>query len=108
MANVSIIGGEIAVVPEVVRELDLAGTCFGAVRKAKVIDGRAIRVGDVIIGVPGAGSHSNGLTPARKGLGDSPQTVFDPLPGTKRPWGEDLLRPHPISLRPGFPALPPA
>src|SRR5438876_4640767 len=35
LADVSIIGGEVAVVPELVRELDLAGTCFGAVRKAK-------------------------------------------------------------------------
>src|SRR5216117_2144467 len=71
MANVSIIGGEIAVVPEVVRELDLAGTCFGAVRKAKVIDGRAIRIGDVILGVPSNGIHSNGLTLARRVLAAS-------------------------------------
>src|SRR5947209_1013305 len=40
MANVSIIGGEIAVVPELVREFDLAGTCFGVVRKSKIVDGR--------------------------------------------------------------------
>src|SRR5205809_1565763 len=71
MANVSIIGGESAVVPEVVRELDLAGTCFGAVRKTKIIDGRAIRPGDVIIGVPSTGIHAHGLTLARRVLADS-------------------------------------
>src|SRR5947209_11478407 len=105
MANVSIIGGEIAVVPEVVRELDLAGTCFGAVRKAKVIDGRAIRVGDVIIGVPSTGIHSNGLTLARKVLRDSSQTVFDRLEETNRPWGEELLEPTAIYVRPVLRAL---
>ena len=105
MANVSIIGGEIAVVPEVVRELDLAGTCFGAVRKAKVIDGRAIRVGDVIIGVPSTGIHSNGLTLARKVLRDSSQTVFDPFAETNRPWGEELLEPTAIYVRPVLRAL---
>src|SRR5439155_311033 len=45
LATVSIIGGEVAVVPELIREIDLAGTCFGAVRKTKIIDGRAIRPG---------------------------------------------------------------
>src|SRR5205807_2044379 len=43
LANVSIIGGEVAVVPELIREIDLAGTCFGAVLKTKVIDGRGVR-----------------------------------------------------------------
>src|SRR5207245_4778202 len=50
LANVTIVGGEIAVVPEIVRDLDLAGTCFGVVRKSKVIDGGLIRSGDVISG----------------------------------------------------------
>src|SRR2546425_12643427 len=49
LANVTIVGGEIAVVPEIVRELDLAGACFGGVRKTKGIEGRAIRAGDASI-----------------------------------------------------------
>src|SRR5205823_8623202 len=75
MANVSIIGGEIAVVPEIVRELDLAGTCFGVVRKSKIIDGRAIRPGDVIIGLPSTGTHANGLTLARRVLAENAITI---------------------------------
>ena len=105
LANVSIIGGEVAVVPELVRELDLAGTCFGVVRKSKVIDGRAIRPGDVIIGLPSTGIHSNGLTLARRVLAESALTVFDPVGGTGRPWGEELLEPTGIYVRPVLRAL---
>src|SRR5436190_6371698 len=88
LANVSIIGGEVAVVPELIREIDLAGTCFGAVRKTKIIDGRAIRPGDVIIGLPSTGIHSNGLTLARRVLADSALTVLDAVGETGRSWGE--------------------
>lgn len=100
MANVSIIGGEVAVVPELVRDLDLAGTCFGVVRKTRIIDGQKIRPGDVIIGVPSSGIHSNGLTLARRVLRDAGLTIFDPVEGTGRPWGEELLEPTSIYVRP--------
>jgi len=100
LANVSIIGGEIAVVPEVVRDLDLAGTCFGVVRKSRIIDGRAIRAGDAIIGLPSTGLHANGLTLARRLLRDAALTVFDPVSGSGRPWGEALLEPTAIYVRP--------
>src|SRR5213596_326180 len=105
LANVSIIGGEIAVVPELVRELDLAGTCFGVVRKSKIIDGRAIRTGDVIVGLPSAGIHSNGLTLARRILRDASLTVFDKVGDSGRPWGEELLEPTAIYVRPVLRAL---
>src|SRR5438876_87329 len=105
LADVSIIGGEVAVVPELVRELDLAGTCFGAVRKTKIIDGRAIRPRDVIIGVPSTGIHANGLTLARRGLAESALTVLDPVGGTGRSWGEELLEPTAIYVRPVLRAL---
>ncbi len=105
LANISIIGGEIAVVPELVREFDLAGTCFGVVRKSKIIDGRAIRPGDVIIGVPSTGVHSNGLTLARAVLRDAALTVFDPVGPAGRPWGTELLEPTAIYVRPVLRAL---
>ena len=105
LANVSIIGGEVAVVPELIREIDLAGTCFGAVRKTKIIDGRAIRPGDVIIGLPSTGIHSNGLTLARRVLADSALTIFDSVPESGRPWGEELLEPTAIYVRPVLRAL---
>jgi len=66
MANVSIIGGEIAVLPELVRGFDLAGTCLGAVKKSEIITGAGIRPGDAIIGVRSTGIHSNGFSLARK------------------------------------------
>jgi phosphoribosylformylglycinamidine cyclo-ligase len=105
MANVSIIGGEIAVVPELVRGLDLAGTCFGVVRKSKIVDGRAIRPGDVILGIPSTGIHSNGLTLARRILRDRTLTIFDKVGGSGRPWGDDLLEPTAIYVRPVLRAL---
>src|SRR5438309_11077613 len=105
LANVSIIGGEIAVVPELVRELDLAGTCFGVVRKSKIVDGRAIRAGDVIVGLPSNGIHSNGLTLARRVLRDASLTVFDKVGESGRPWGEELLEPTAIYVRPVLRAL---
>jgi len=105
LANVSIIGGEIAVVPELVRELDLAGTCLGVVRKARIIDGKRIRPGDAIIGVPSTGIHSNGLTLARRVMAESALTVFDRVDGSGRPWGEELLEPTAIYVRPVLRAL---
>jgi phosphoribosylformylglycinamidine cyclo-ligase len=105
MANVSIIGGEVAVVPELVRDLDLAGTCFGAVQKSKIVDGRAIRPGDVIIGLPSTGIHSSGFTLARRILNDNALTIFDPIEGVGRPWGEALLEPTAIYVKPVLRAL---
>src|SRR2546430_15899725 len=105
MANVSIIGGEIAGVPELVREFDLAGTCFGVVRKSKIVGGRAIRPGDVIVGLPSNGIHSNGLTLARRILRDASLTVFDKVGDSGRPWGEELLEPTAIYVRPVLRAL---
>ncbi len=68
MANVEIIGGETATVPEIVNGLDLSGTSIGIVKKDKLITGEAIREGDLIFGIPSSGIHSNGLTLARKVL----------------------------------------
>lgn len=105
MSNVSIIGGEIAVVPELVRGFDLAGTCCGVVRKSSVVDGQTIRPGDVIIGLPSSGIHANGLTLARRILQDAALTVFDKVGGFGRAWGEELLEPTAIYVRPVLRAL---
>jgi phosphoribosylformylglycinamidine cyclo-ligase len=91
-----------------VRDLDLAGTCFGVVRKSKIIDGRGIRPGDVIIGLPSTGIHSNGLTLARRVLRDAAVTLSDPVGGAGRQWGEVLLEPTAIYVRPVLRAIPKA
>jgi phosphoribosylformylglycinamidine cyclo-ligase len=71
MANVSIIGGETASLPDMVKGLDLAGTCLGAVRKEQVVDSSRMVPGDIIIGLPSTGVHSNGYTLVRRIVADS-------------------------------------
>lgn len=96
-ANIEIPGGELAVLPEVIRGhpspggFDLCGTAIGTVALDQIIGGEEIRPGDAIIGVPSSGLHSNGYTLARRalledgglGLGDAPEglgaTVADAL-----------------------------
>ena len=67
-AGVAIVSGETAVMPNVVRGFDLAGTAVGVVRKDKIITGEQMKVGDIVFGLPSSGVHSNGLTLARKVL----------------------------------------
>ncbi len=68
LANVEIVGGETATVPEIVNGLDLSGTSIGVVKKDALITGEDIKKGDLIFGIPSSGIHSNGLTLARKVL----------------------------------------
>ena len=100
MANLTIIGGEIAVVPEIVRGYDLAGTCLGIAKRKDVVDGRRVRVGDVIIGVASTGIHSNGLTLARRVFRDAGLALDDALPGARGSVGDALLEPTAIYVRP--------
>ena len=65
-ANLDLVGGETAQLPGLVNGLDLAGTCLGVQEKEKVVTGEKIRPGEVILGVPSSGIHSNGLTLARR------------------------------------------
>ncbi|MFB6124123.1 MAG: phosphoribosylformylglycinamidine cyclo-ligase [Haloferacaceae archaeon] len=63
-AGIELVGGETAVMPEVVRSLDLAGTCAGLAAKDAVFAGEA-EPGDALVGFRSSGIHSNGLTLAR-------------------------------------------
>jgi phosphoribosylformylglycinamidine cyclo-ligase len=65
-ANIDIVGGETASLQGLVNGLDLAGTCLGIQKKDRIISGEKIRPGDVIVGVPSTGIHSNGLSLARR------------------------------------------
>jgi len=69
-AGVALIGGETAELPGVYREgeLDFAATCVGIVDRDRVIDGAAVRAGDVVVGLPSAGVHANGFTLVRSVL----------------------------------------
>ena len=71
-AGCALIGGETAELPGVYRdgELDFAGTCVGVVDRGDVIDGSRCARGDVIVGFPSSGLHTNGFTLVRTLIGD--------------------------------------
>lgn len=98
-ANVTLVGGELATVPEIVAGYDLGGTCLGAVRKEAIVDGRKVRPGQVLVGLPSSGTHSNGYTLVRKLLQAAEVSLEDPVPGDGAPWAEVLLRPTEIYVR---------
>ncbi len=78
-SDLSIIGGETATLPEIVNGLDLAGTCLGMVEKDAVITGNDVQIGDVIIGLPSSGLHSNGFTLVRRVVEDNDISLIAPL-----------------------------
>lgn len=67
-ADSSLLGGETAIMPDLYApgEYDLAGFSVGVVEKTRVIDGRAVVEGDVVLGVASSGLHSNGFSLVRK------------------------------------------
>ena len=93
----ALIGGETAEMPGFYAdgEYDIAGFIVGAVDKSKVIDGRSVVPGDVLIAIPSAGLHTNGYSLARRVFfekaGWQPDTVVRELGTTI---GEALLAPH--------------
>ena len=68
LANITILGGETATIPEITKGFDLSGTSIGIVKKDRVISGSGVKAGDLIYGIPSSGLHSNGFTLARKVL----------------------------------------
>lgn len=98
-SNMTIVGGEIAVLPELVKGFDLAGTCLGMVKKDRIITGQKVRPGDALIGLPSSGVHSNGLTLARKIFESNGIGYREKLKGLTRPVGLELLEPTTIYVR---------
>ncbi|USZ67921.1 phosphoribosylformylglycinamidine cyclo-ligase [Halorussus salilacus] len=91
-AGVALVGGETAVMPEVIKGLDLAGACAGLAPKDAVFPGEA-EVGDALVGFPSSGIHSNGLTLAREAA-TREHGYDDPFPlDPDRTVGEVLLEP---------------
>ena len=82
LANVTLAGGETASLPGIVTELDLSGTALGFLDKGSAITGERLQAGDVLIGLPSSGIHSNGFSLVRNiigrvGLGYTDQCPFD-------------------------------
>jgi phosphoribosylformylglycinamidine cyclo-ligase len=71
-AGCAILGGETAELPGIYREgeLDFAGTCVGLVRRADLVDGSRCAPGDVVLGLPSSGLHTNGFTLVRRLVGE--------------------------------------
>lgn len=98
-----LLGGETAEMPGFYGEgeYDIAGFIVGVVDRAKIIDGKTIKPGDVLLALPSVGLHTNGYSLARKLFfevaGYEPQTHLPELGMTA---GEALLQPHVSYLRP--------
>ena len=93
-AGCALLGGETAEMPGVYLpgEIDLAGTIIGVVERGQIIDGSRIQAGDVIVGFPSTGLHTNGFSLARRVLDDLDWTAHMPeLGGTI---GDALLTVH--------------
>jgi phosphoribosylformylglycinamidine cyclo-ligase len=96
-AGCAIIGGETAQLPGMYRpgEYDLAGCIVGVVDRARMINGRKIKPGDVVLGLASNGLHTNGYSLARKILFKKLRLkVTSRFPGSKKTVGEELLRVH--------------
>lgn len=101
MSKVAILGGETAILPDIITgkkpkyNFDLAGMCLGVLPKNQLVMGNSIKSGDVIIGLGSSGLHSNGFTLARKillekfSLDEKPEFLKVSL-------GKELLKPTTI------------
>ncbi len=106
-AHIAIVGGEVAVMPDVIkgavegRGFDLAAMVVGLVDQKRIVTGEKLQEGDVVIGLQSSGIHSNGLSLARKILFESaglrPDEEIEEL---GRAVGEELLRPTKIYVDP--------
>jgi phosphoribosylformylglycinamidine cyclo-ligase len=101
-AGMAIIGGETAIVPELLADdsgFDLVGFAAGYCRKKDLILGDRVREGDALVGVASSGIHSNGLSLARKILLNKYDLKQTPT-GLERSLGEELLEPTRIYVKP--------
>ncbi len=100
-AGCALVGGETAEMPGMYdgEDYDLAGFCVGVVEESDIVDGKAVRVGDALIGLAASGPHSNGYSLIRKIL---EVTGADPLTTEVggQPLADALLAPTRIYIKP--------
>ncbi|WZZ66241.1 hypothetical protein YC2023_077611 [Brassica napus] len=100
-SDCSLLGGETAEMPDFYAEgeYDLSGFAVGIVKKDSVINGKNIVAGDVLIGLPSSGVHSNGFSLVRKVVARSGLSLKDELPGGSTTLGEALMAPTTIYVK---------
>ncbi len=92
IARVTLAGGETASLPGIVTELDLSGTALGWLPKGSAITGANISAGDVMIGLPASGIHSNGFSLVRKVVERSGLSYTDSAPFESDHSTRDIIR----------------
>lgn len=94
----ALIGGETAEMPGVyqAKDYDLVGFIVGVVEKAKILSGNTIASGDIMLGLPSSGLHTNGYSLVRQvfGIDNNPSSLQVMYTELKRTLGEELLEPH--------------
>ena len=101
-AGMAIIGGETAIVPDLLSSdagIDLVGMAAGICNESDLVLGNEVQNGDVLVGVASSGIHSNGITLARKVL-LTKYSLRSRAPGLDRSIGEELLEPTRIYVKP--------
>jgi phosphoribosylformylglycinamidine cyclo-ligase len=101
-ADCALVGGETAILPDFYKpgDYDMAGFCVGVVERDNIVSGKAIQIGDVVLGLASTGLHSNGYSLARKAVEVAGLKVTDFVRELGKTVGEELLTPTRIYVRP--------
>lgn len=106
-AGCALIGGETAEMPGMYHgdDYDLAGFAVGAVERSQMLPTTDIAVGDVLVGLPSSGAHSNGFSLIRKIISLAGLDFSSPAPWTSGSVGDALLTPTKLYIKPLLPGI---